>query len=99
MSDTNLAKVTAAAIERQEAHIADLQATKATSRNFSDAQKVLAQLINQGRALAKDGKRWADKLTPEQQREEIVGWFEALPPQQQKLFAQAIMRVMNERAA
>lgn len=94
----NLAEVTNAAILRQQEKILSLEGKAA--RDFNDAQKVLAQLINQARAIVKDGKRAMDRLTPEEQREVILDWFRALPAQQQKLFSQEIMRAVNgERAA
>lgn len=95
----NLSKVVWDAIHRQEKLIKRLEDEDKSARDITEAQKVLGALVNQGRALVKDGRRWAEKLTPEEQREAVVSWFEALPQQQQRLFLQAMARTHNEQAA
>lgn len=98
-SNLNLAKIANEAIRRQRKRVRELEQA-GSSRDFNEAQKILAQLINQARALTKDGLRWAKSLTPEQTREVIAGWFEALPLQQQKQMLQELMQIHNgERAA
>lgn len=67
-----------------------------SQRDFNDAVKVMAQLIGQARALAKDAIRWAGSLSAEQRRDVIVGWFTSLPEQQQRLLLQELTRVFND---
>lgn len=68
-------------------------------RDYNDAVKVMAQLLGQARALAKDSIRWAGSLSVEQRREVIVDWFASLPEQQQHLLLQELTRAFNERRA
>ena len=99
MEDLNLSRVLKDAIERQERVIAALEAISSTSGRLNDAQKTLAALVGQGRAMAKDSARWARSLGPEERREAIVAWFDSLPDQQQRLLLQELTQSYNRKVA
>lgn len=108
--DIKLADVAIEAVRAQRKHLRDLVASRdpkskryktddmATSEQVDSAQRALAALLKEARALAKVGTDWAARTTPEEQREAVLGWFEAIPPQQQRLLIQSLTRAHNEAA-
>ena len=84
-----------AALKRQEYLIGILEKQGADPKDKNAAASTYTQLLREARALAKDGRRWADKLSAEEQRDVIASWFEALPEQQQLLVLQSLTRLHN----
>lgn len=107
-TSVNLAEVTQEAIVSQRKHLRELTASRsprskcygtdgmASPEQVDSASRALAALVKEARSIAKDAIRATSKLTPEEMRAEVVDWFRASPPEQQRLLLQELTRVHND---
>lgn len=97
MASVNLSAVIGEAIRLQRGRIKAFERDPERSeRDYNDALKVQAYLVNQARSLAKDGVRAIDKLSPEEKRDVIVAYAESLPRNQQQQLMSELLRVIND---